>query len=150
MPKKLQLPKYVEGIGKRKSAVSRVRIFVVKKNESVNFSGVKIKSGDIFVNLKPFQQVFPSDVDRNIALKPLLSTKTENNFAISIYVNGGGHKGRVESIAHGLAKALLMIDDKYRPVLKVLGLLTRDPRVKERRKVGTGGKARRKKQSPKR
>ncbi|MEX1052452.1 MAG: 30S ribosomal protein S9 [Patescibacteria group bacterium] len=150
MPKKIQLPKYVEGIGKRKSAVSRVRIFEVKKSEPVSFGGIKINSGDIFVNLKPIKEVFPSAVDQSIALKPLTTVDALNSFAISVIVKGGGHKGRVESIAHGISKALLKVDDKYRPLLKAQGLLTRDPRVKERRKVGTGGKARRKKQSPKR
>ena len=150
MPKKTQLPKYVEGVGKRKSAVSRVRIFEVKKSESVSFGGIKINLGDIFVNLKPLKVAFPSEVDQSISLRPLITTDTLNSFAISIFVKGGGHKGRVESIAHGISKALLKVDEKYRPLLKAQGLLTRDPRVKERRKVGTGGKARRKKQSPKR
>lgn len=150
MVKKSVMPKFVEGVGKRKSAVSRVRIFELGKEKFINIAGNKFQKGDVFVNLKPFKHAFPSEVDRNISFKPLVKTDTLDKFAISIFVSGGGHKGQVESIAQGISKALMKVDLKYRPILKKEGLLTRDARVRESRKVGTGGKARRKKQSPKR
>lgn len=145
------MPKFIEGIGKRKSAVARVRIFELKKGTSVNVNGINIKAGELIINAKPIQKVFPSEVHKNIYLKPLLKTKTLDMLAVSIIVLGGGYKGQIEAIAHGLSKAIIKLDEKkYRPILKAEGLLTRDSRVIERRKVGTGGKARRKKQSPKR
>jgi small subunit ribosomal protein S9 len=82
---------------------------------------------------------------------PLLLTKNESRFAVSIVVSGGGTTGQLDAMVHGISRALLLVDsDAYRITLKTNGLLTRDPRKKETRKVGTGGKARRAKQSPKR
>ena len=83
-------------------------------------------------------------------MMPLKLTQNEGRFAISILTEGGGKNGQLEAIVHGLARALLLSDQGYKVVLKKAGLLTRDPRKRERRKVGTGGKARRAKQSPKR
>ena len=78
-------------------------------------------------------------------------TKNQDRFAISIVVSGGGTNGQLDSMVHGLARALEKVDkETYRPILKTNGLLTRDSRKKEARKVGTGGKSRRMKQSPKR
>ncbi|MFH1827041.1 MAG: 30S ribosomal protein S9 [bacterium] len=151
MPKKLIMPKFVEGVGKRKTAVARVRIFELKKGGSVSVNGVNIKAGEFIVNLKPIQKTYPSEVYKNTYLRPLIKTEMVDKIAVSVMVSGGGNKGQIDAIAHGLAKALVKLDDKkFRPILKSVGLLTRDPRVRERRKVGTGGKARRKKQSPKR
>ena len=74
----------------------------------------------------------------------------KNRFAISIKTSGGGKNGQLEAIVHGISRSLSKVDENYRSALKKNGFLTRDPRKKERRKVGTGGKARRAKQSPKR
>ena len=151
MPKKLQAIKYIEGIGKRKSAVARVRLFNVEKSGHIAIEGMKIKAGEILVNKKPIEKLYVSEVAKRIYLKPLIKTGALDNFAISIHLKGGGFKGQIEAVAHGISKALLKVDEKkYRPLLKIEGLLKRDPRIKERRKVGTCGKARRKKQSPKR
>ncbi len=151
MPKKSQIIKYTEGIGKRKSAIARVRLFNVEQGGFITIEGMKIKAGEILVNKKPIEKIYVSEVAKKIYLKPLVKTGTIDKVAVSVHLKGGGFKGQVEAIAHGISKALLKVDEnKYRPLLKVEGLLKRDPRIKERRKVGTGGKARRKKQSPKR
>ena len=81
---------------------------------------------------------------------PLKATSSVDRFAISIKVSGGGKKGQLGAIVHGISRALVLVDEANKKILRSLGLITRDPRVKERRKVGTGGKARREKQSPKR
>lgn len=143
---------YVESVGKRKEAVARVRLFLAKgKEKSVTVDGVNIKQGEIYVNKKPIDQVFSSKAHKVIYLTPLKMVNAEGRFAISILVKGGGNEGQLEAVVHGLARALEKSDkEKMRPTLKKAGLLTRDARIRERRKVGTGGKARRKKQSPKR
>jgi len=141
---------YYEAIGRRKSAIARVRLYILGKNKLVNINGLKIKPGEIFVNNKLISDYFPSLVDKNIYSLPLKATASLNRFAISIKVKGGGKKGQLGAIVHGISRALVLVDQANKKTLKSLGLITRDPRVKERRKVGTGGKARRKKQSPKR
>jgi small subunit ribosomal protein S9 len=77
-------------------------------------------------------------------------TNQQERFAISIITKGGGREGQLGAIIHGLARALVSANEEFKEILRKNNLLTRDPRMKERRKVGTGGKARRKKQSPKR
>ena len=77
-------------------------------------------------------------------------TNSLDRFAIVVKVNGGGKEGQLDAVSLGISRAMLKVDDATRLVLKKEGLLTRDARVRERRKVGTGGRARRKKQSPKR
>lgn len=151
MAKKTKNLKYYQGVGRRKEAVAQVRLYIVSKEKTADVDGLKIKSGEIFINKKPLQNFFPKIQERIRVLLPLKITDNENRFAISIHVAGGGRFGQLDAIVLGLARAIEKVDkDKYRPVLKKQKLLTRDPRVKERRKVGTGGKARRKKQSPKR
>lgn len=142
---------YIQTVGKRKSAVALVRVYDLSKNKTISISNTVLKHGDILINKKHIKEAFPSEVYQKIIIKPLLLTNTENNYIISVNLYGGGDRGRADAISLGIAKALVTIDaDKNRPILKKNGLLTRDSRVKERRKVGTGGKARRKKQSPKR
>jgi len=141
MAKKTKNLKYYEGVGRRKQAVARVRLYIK--------SHQKIKNGEIHINNKPFEQVY-SSYQREFALLPLKLTNNENRFAISIRTSGGGKNGQLEAIVHGIARSLSKVDESYHSILKKNGLLTRDPRKKERRKVGTGGKARRAKQSPKR
>ena len=150
MVKKTADIKYYEAIGKRKSAVALVRLYVADKNKEVVIKDVKIKKGEIFVNKKPIQDYFPGEVSKNRYMLPLSLTENLDRFAISISVKGGGLEGQIEATMHGLSRAIEVSDKEKRIVLKKNGLLTRDARVKERRKVGTGGKARRQKQSPKR
>ena len=151
MVKKTKDLKYYEAVGRRKEALARVRLYIVGKDNSVSINGMKIKAGEIYVNKKPISSLFPNPADQNRYLFPLKLTQNENRFAIFIFVKGGGTKGQLDAVAHGLARAIEKVDrDAYRSIIKNYGLLTRDARTRERRKVGTGGKARRMKQSPKR
>ena len=128
---------YTHTIGRRKTATARVRLFQ--------------KKGESQVNEQLVAKYFPLLLDQQLLLRPLTLTKTDDKFYFTAKVAGSGIKAQRDAISHGLARALSTIDsDVYRPILKKEGLLTRDPRMKESRKVGTGGKARRKKQSPKR
>ena len=151
MPKKTKGIQYYQSVGRRKEAVARVRLYITTKEKTASVQGLKIKSGEIYVNKKPITKLFSSPADQNRYLKPLTETKNEDRFAISILLKGGGRSGQLDAIVMGLARALEQVDKKqYRPILKKQGFLTRDSRIRERRKVGTGGKARRAKQSPKR
>jgi small subunit ribosomal protein S9 len=136
MPK-TKKAKYTYALGRRKEASARVRLFKGK--------------GESLVNGVPIADYFSGLVNESFWRKPFSLTETAEKYFVSIKVKGGGIKGQVEASAHGIARALEKLNpEKFRPILKKAGLLARDPRVKERRKVGTGGKARRKKQSPKR
>lgn len=143
---------YIQSVGKRKEAVARIRLYPLKgKERTLTVNGVKMQQGDIIVNEKPIASVFPSKAHKIQYLKPLNLVKAENRFIITAVIKGGGASGQLDAFIHGLSRALEKSDkETMRPVLKKEGMLTRDARVKERRKVGTGGKARRKKQSPKR
>lgn len=141
MVKKQADKQYFEAVGRRKSAIARVRLYPLRKNEV---------AGEILVNKKPIGKAFPFPTHKEEYLKPLRLVKAHEKFGITVIVNGGGKQGQLDAIVHGLVRALEKADKSVRPLLKKEGLFTRDARVKERRKVGTGGKARRKKQSPKR
>ena len=136
MPKtKKQNYKYAAG--KRRRATARVRLFKGK--------------GTNLVNELPIEEYFPDIESKAVWSKPFKITDTEGKYYVSAKVVGGGKRGQLNAVVHGLSKALVQEDsEKFRSALKKAGLLTRDARVRERRKVGTGGRARRKKQSPKR
>jgi small subunit ribosomal protein S9 len=139
MPKstKKKLPQYTYAVGRRKTATARVRLYQ--------------KKGDMLVNGIAAGQYFPGVLSLTKYLLPLKLTKTHEKFSFSAKVDGSGKPAQLDAVVHGLARTLAKIDpEKYRPILKKNGLLTRDSRMKESRKVGTGGKARRQKQSPKR
>lgn len=143
--------KYYEGTGRRKEAVARVRLYITGKDKTVTLNANKIKAGEIYLNQKPIDQSFNRPQEKKKLFFPLRLTNNEERFAISIIVKGGGKNGQLEAIVHGMARALEKVDkEANRPTLKKNHLLTRDDRTRERRKVGTGGKARRQKQSPKR
>lgn len=151
MARKAKQLEYYEGIGRRRESVARVRLYILGKEKSVTVDGTVLKAGQILVNKKPVDKVFAAEFEKKRLLSPFTLTNSEERFAICVHVNGGGKVGQIEAIIHGIARALVKVDnDINRPVLKKAGLLTRDPRTRERRKVGRGGKARRKKQSPKR
>jgi small subunit ribosomal protein S9 len=152
MIKKVKNLTYYEAVGRRKQSVARVRLYLVKKSsEAVHVGQLKINAGEIFINGKPIETTSFKSYKKNYLSLPLILTKNEKRFAVSINVNGGGTTGQLDAMVHGISRALIIVDnDTYRPILKVNGLLTRDSRKKETRKVGTGGKARRMKQSPKR
>lgn len=151
MVKKTKTVHYYEGVGRKKESVARVRLYVPDKEKTVTLKGNKIKQGQIVLNFKPIDEYFPSLAEKVSYLKPLHLTESVDRFVVSILVRGGGKKGQMDALQLGLSRALLKTDEKtVRPILKKEGLLTRDSRIRERRKVGTGGKARRAKQSPKR
>ena len=128
---------YTYAVGRRRSASARVRLFRGK--------------GDNTVNGKPVSEYFPGIIAKDKWTKPFKLTETSDKYYISAKVVGGGKNGQLDAVVHGIARALAKAkEDKFRSPLKKAGLLTRDSRVRERRKVGTGGRARRKKQSPKR
>ena len=151
MTKKIKNLTFYEAIGRRKRSVARVRLYLMKKRTEVLVGKSKIKAGEIYINGKSIDETSFKAHKKKFLSMPLLLTKNESRFAVSIVVNGGGTTGQLDAMVHGISRALLLVDsDAYRITLKTNGLLTRDPRKKETRKVGTGGKARRMKQSPKR
>ncbi len=128
---------YFSGLGRRKTAVARVRLWSGKQ--------------EITVNGKPISNYFKGDVFKKIYTTPFQATETLGQFTGSIKVAGSGLMGQVDAVVHGIARALVKANaDSYKQVLRDRGFLTRDPRMKETRKVGQGGRARAKKQSPKR
>lgn len=149
--KKTKKMDYTSAVGRRKSAVARVRIYESVKAD-LKWGEEPVKKGEILVNGKPIANYFPSESDRKRYTEPLRITNThQKNYAITIRVMGGGQSGQLDAVIAALANALNKLDrEQHRPILKKKGFLTRDARVRQRRKVGTGGKSRRKKQSPKR
>ena len=128
---------YKRQAGRRRTSSSRVRLFKGK--------------GQSLVNGIPISEYFPGKVDETKWMAPFELTDTQGKFYVTIKVVGGGKQGQLDASVHGIAKTYDVLDsEKYRQPLKKAGLLTRDARIRERRKVGTGGKARRAKQSPKR
>ena len=151
MVKKIKDLSYYEAVGRRKQSVARVRLYLIKKSTEVTVGKLKIKAGEIFINGKSIDETSFKVYKKKFLMMPLTLTENEKRFAVSIIVNGGGTTGQLDAMVHGIARALLVVDtEAYRSILKTSGMLTRDPRKKETRKVGTGGKARRMKQSPKR
>lgn len=141
---------YTFAVGRRKEAVARVRLYSSLK-EGMTWGETAVKKGDIIVNQKAISEYFPGDVNRFRYTEPLRVANAQNKYTITIRVVGGGQIGQLDAVVAGLANALAKADgDNFRSILKKEGFLTRDSRIRERRKVGTGGKARRAKQSPKR
>jgi small subunit ribosomal protein S9 len=123
------------GTGRRKSAVARVYI--------------KPGKGDIVVNGKPVDEFFSRETGRMIVRQPLVLTDNLARFDIQVNVDGGGESGQAGAVRHGITRALIDYDETLKPVLKKAGLVTRDAREVERKKVGLH-KARRRKQFSKR
>lgn len=141
---------YYEAVGRRREATARVRLYVVKDG-SVKIGDVEVAKGAIVVNGRPAENYFPGEVYKKMYQEPFRTTNTMNRFAISVKVTGGGLVGQLGAVIHGISRALEKVDkDKFRPILKKRGFMKRDPRAKERRKAGRAGKARARKQSPKR
>lgn len=134
---KSQKGSYISAVGRRKESIARIRLYKGK--------------GETLVNNLPIGEYFPSEVSRVAHMNPFELTDTADKYYATIKVFGGGKNGQLQAVIHGLSRALALLDkENFRPVLKKAKLLTRDSRTRERRKVGMGGKARRKKQSPKR
>jgi len=126
---------YNYGTGRRKSAVARVFI--------------KPGKGDIVVNDKPVDEFFSRETGRMVVRQPLTLTETLTKFDIMVNVSGGGESGQAGAVRHGITRALIDYDASLKSVLKHAGLVTRDAREVERKKVGLR-KARRRKQFSKR
>ena len=114
---------YQYGTGRRKSSVARVRVY-------------QGGTGSITINGRDIDDYFGLDTLKTIVRQPLVLTGTEEKFDIVCRVAGGGVTGQAGAIRHGLSRALLVYDPELRPVLKKAGFLTRDPRMKERKKYG--------------
>jgi small subunit ribosomal protein S9 len=115
--------RYYEGVGRRKAATARVRLYPAE-------------NGDMIVNGRPLREYFVREVDIVHLLEPLRVTGMEGRFNISVKVRGGGIGGQAGAVRLGIARALLKVDPELRPVLRRGGFLTRDARVKERKKPG--------------
>jgi len=114
---------YDRGTGKRKCAIAQVKLF----------SGGR---GEIIVNGKPYQELFPRLEHRRLIEHPFRATDTVGKFNVEIKVTGGGSTGQAGAIRHGIARALVKANEQFKPLLRQEGLLTRDSRVKERKKYG--------------
>ena len=114
---------YFYGTGRRKSSVARVHLF-------------EGGSGKIIINNREIDNYFGLDTLKLIVRQPLVATDTLSKVDIVATVTGGGVTGQAGAIRHGIARALLKLNEEYRPILKRAGFLTRDPRMKERKKYG--------------
>ena len=113
------------GTGRRKTSTARVYL--------------RPGGGNFQVNRKPFDQYFPNETLRMIIRQPLQLTETANKFDVVVNVAGGGPSGQACAIRHGITRALIEYNGDLRPALKQAGLITRDPRIKERKKYGQKG-----------
>ena len=110
------------GTGRRKSSVARVYL--------------RPGTGKITINKRDLDEYFGLETLKTIVRQPLSATETVDKFDFFVNVSGGGFTGQAGAIKHGIARALLNVDEEYRPILKKAGYLTRDPRMKERKKYG--------------
>ena len=115
----------MHSVGKRKTSVARV--------------WMKPGNGNILVNRKPLDEYFGRETLKMVVRQPLELTDTTGRFDFLVNVRGGGSSGQAGAIKHGISKALLLVDPHLRPQLKKAGLLTRDSRIKERKKYGQKG-----------
>jgi small subunit ribosomal protein S9 len=113
------------GTGRRKTSTARVYL--------------RPGAGEVVVNRKPFETYFPNETLRMIIRQPLQLTETTAKFDLLINVSGGGPSGQAGAIRHGITRALMEFNADLRPMLKQAGLVTRDPRIKERKKYGQKG-----------
>ncbi|WP_010095716.1 30S ribosomal protein S9 [Ornithinibacillus scapharcae] len=113
------------GTGRRKSSTARVRLVP--------------GTGNIIINGRDARDYFPYETQILILNQPLQATETQGTYDVLVNVNGGGFTGQAGAIRHGIARALLEADPGYRAALKSAGFLTRDPRMKERKKYGLKG-----------
>ena len=111
------------GTGRRKTAVARVRLLP---------SG----TGAIIINGKSIDEYCSNEIDKQVIRQPLVLTDTVSSYDVMVNVCGGGYTGQAGAIRHGIARALIVADINLRPALKKAGFLTRDPRMKERKKYG--------------
>ena len=113
---------YYHGTGRRKTAVAQVRLFP--------------GGGTIIINGVPYEETFPRLEHRRAIMSPLLVTESTDKYNVMVKVAGGGTSGQSDAISHGIARALVKADESLRTTIRHYGLLTRDSRVKERKKAG--------------
>ena len=113
------------GTGRRKKAIARVYLMPGK--------------GNITINKRTIDEYLGLETLKTIVRQPLVATDNVNKFDVLVNVHGGGYTGQAGAIRHGIARALVKADAEYRPTLKAAGFLTRDPRMKERKKYGLKG-----------
>lgn len=121
--KKAEAHKYVEAVGRRKTSVARVRLY--SKAE-----------GGMTVNDKKMDEYFPTEETKKIAEEAIKKINFPGKLKVTARVSGGGIHSQAEAVRHGISRALLKLDAGFRKELKIAGFLTRDPRMKERRKFG--------------
>ncbi|OGD84276.1 30S ribosomal protein S9 [Candidatus Collierbacteria bacterium RIFOXYD1_FULL_46_26] len=135
---------YTPAVGRRKTSIARIRLY--GKPSVPNTEKIQLT-----VNGVSAEVYFSGDTAKALYRQPFILTDTLNKYSASIMVKGGGKNSQLGATVHGLSRALSALDPTaFRPILKSAGLLTRDPRARQRRQVGKGGKSRRGKQSPKR
>ncbi|MBI4122748.1 MAG: 30S ribosomal protein S9 [Parcubacteria group bacterium] len=122
-----QAGKYLEGVGRRKTATARVRLWPTSS---------KTKEQKFTVNEKPVEQYFQDSELQRVAKESLEKAGTEDSFLVKVLTKGGGLPAQAEAIRHGVARALVAGDPELRSRLRALGFLTRDPRMRERKKFG--------------
>lgn len=130
-PREKAKEKYFSGVGRRKLAVARVRVFYLGSKEQET-----AKEHDISVNNKSYNEYFKLPDLREIVALPLKSAGQNASFVVSVKVRGGGMRGQAEAIRLGIVRALVLYDENLRKSFRDLGYLTRDARVVERKKAG--------------
>jgi small subunit ribosomal protein S9 len=113
---------YFHGTGRRKTATAQVRLMV--------------GNGTIIIDGKPLEERFPSLEHQRVIVQPFIATESNGKYNAVVKVAGGGVTGQSDAIAHGISRALVRADERYKPILRQNGLLTRDARAKERKKPG--------------
>jgi len=113
---------YFHGTGRRKTATAQVKLMV--------------GNGTIIIDGKPLEERFPSLEHQRVIIQPFIATESNGKFNVVVKVAGGGVTGQSDAIAHGISRALVRADERYKPMLRQNGLLTRDARAKERKKPG--------------
>lgn len=114
---------YYQGVGRRKTSVARVRLY-------------NKKNGSVSVNEKKLEQYFTTETLQKTVMSPLDKMKSLDKFEIKVIVRGGGINSQAEAIRHGISRALVVFNEEYKKRLRKAGLLTRDSRMKERKKFG--------------
>ena len=138
------------GVARKTAAKSEVLVGTGRRKTAVARVWLKKEKGPILVNDKPIEEYFPNEQSKRTYEEPLRVVNRLDQFSGTIKLVGGGSSAQLGAVVHGLTRALASYEPSFREILAKKKLLTRDPRMKERRKYGHAGKARKKKQSPKR